>query len=248
MSATDFLPYPYFKVDKDFIILSASKLAQEQFASSEQFLSLIDDESKGKAVQVLGGSVEREETELVMHTNDSPVALFTVSIQWENEVGHVICIEKDSQIADLTALVQKHRHRLAETDFELLERKEEVEQAILKIQKLSCPFITLTSDIALIPLFGNINHRLIAVNQERLLNSCYTSEYEQILIDFNGVGELTNEGVNAFRSLVKQFNLLGLQCFVIGLKPSHVFYLNDYKAELGVSFAGSLSEVLAQLN
>lgn len=168
--------------------------------------------------------------------------MFDISVNWHEERGHIIGIEKDHRLAELESIVAKHRVRLAETDLELLEKKEQVEKTLLEIKSLSCPFIKLTKNSALVPLFGNLDEELIRQNESRILKKSQEGGYQEILFDFNGVGDLTIEGVEAFVSVVKELQLMGLEPCVIGIKPNHAFYLNHTKNVPDVPFLNSLSK------
>ncbi|TLS34954.1 STAS domain-containing protein [Pseudalkalibacillus caeni] len=246
MPEIDNLPYPYFKIDEQFKILSLSKQSKELFGPASNWMELVDGDSRNKAEQKLKQR-PRVETELVLRTNHSPISLFNVSVRWMDGQGHMLCIEQDSRIEDLMLLVEKHRNRIAETDFELFEKKEQIEQALTKIKELSSPLISLTPDTGLLSLFGTVDKELIEVNQNRLITRCYDVSYDRILIDFNGVGEFAEDGVDAFQSLIKEFGIMGAQCFITGLKPQHAFHLNNEGQELDVTYSGSLSEAIKQL-
>lgn len=205
-------------------------------------MDLVDWESRAKAERMLSAGSSRIECELIMKTNESPYALVDVSINWDRKHGHIICHEKDHRLAELENIVEKHRLRLAETNLELLEKKEQVEKSLYEIKNLSCPFIKLTKGAALVPLFGNLDHDLIAQNEERVLEKAQDGGYQEILFDFNGVGDLTNEGVTSFITIVKELQLMGLQPSIIGIKPNHAFYLNRTHSKLDVPFLNSLSK------
>lgn len=247
MSAIKYLPQPYFLIDQDFQIIRFSDRSTEVFNIHNSFLDLVDWESKSKAEYLLGNAKKRSEGELIMKTKESPYALVDVSIIWEGNEGHVICLEKDHRLAELESLVEKHRLRLAETNLELLEKKEQVEKTLLEIKSLSCPFIKLTKKAALVPLFGNLDAELIRQNEERVLQKSQDEGYEEILFDFNGVGELTDDGVETFISLVKELQIMGLLPSIIGIKPNHAFYLNRTNSKLDVPFLNSLSKAFKNL-
>lgn len=242
MSAIKYLPQPYFLINQDFQILGFSDRSSEIFDIHNSFLELVDWESRSKAERLIGKAASRSEGELIMKTKESPYALVDVSIKWNGSEGHIICLEKDHRLAELESIVAKHRIRLAETNLELLEKKEQVEKTLFEIKNLSCPFIKLTKNAALVPLFGNLDEDLIRQNEERVLQKTQKGGYEEILFDFNGVGNLTNEGVESFITLVKELQLMGLRPSIIGIKPNHAFYLNRTHSKLDVPFLNSLSK------
>lgn len=248
MSDLKYLPQPYFLIDLDFNILAYSEKVPEFFSVGYKFFDLVDWESHDKAKRILGNKLDSAHGELIMKTKNSPYALFDISVNWNEGRGHVICIEKDHRLTELENIVQKHRLRLAETNLELLEKKEQVEKNLFEIKSLSCPFIKLTKDAALVPLFGNLDDELIYQNESRVLQKSQEGGYSEILFDFNGVGDFTDKGVEAFVSLVNELQLMGLHPCVIGIKPNHAFYLNKSKIPLEVPFLNSLSKAFKKFN
>ncbi|ESU33938.1 hypothetical protein G3A_03845 [Bacillus sp. 17376] len=91
-------------------------------------------------------------------------------------------------------------------------------------------------------LFGNLDEELISQNKKRVMEKSQQGDYLEVLLDSNGVGDLTNEGVEAFVALVKELQLMGLQPSVIGIKPNHALYLNNSKTVPDVPFLISLSK------
>jgi rsbT co-antagonist protein RsbR len=239
---TKFLPQPYFRIGIDFNILSVSDRSFEIFDSTDNFLDLVDWESRNKAAQLLDKKDDRAEGELIMKTKDSPYALVDISVTWHDSEGHIICLQKDHRLAELESIVEKHRLRLAETNLELLEKKEQVEKSLYEIKSLSSPFIKLTRNTALVPLFGNLDQVLIQQNEERIRQKAHDGDYKDILFDFNGVGSLSDDGVDAFIMLIKELQIMGISPSIIGIKPNHAFYLNRSPSKLDVPFLNSLSK------
>jgi rsbT co-antagonist protein RsbR len=232
-----------FYLDRDdYNILGFSQIGSETFTIGDKFLDLVDRESHGKTKNILGNKESKAEGELTMKTKESPYALFDISVNWSGDRGHIICIGKDHRLMELESIVDKHRKRLADTNLELLEKKELVEKTLFEIKGLSCPFIKLTKSTALVPLFGNLDVELIGQNEKRVLEKSQEGDYQEVLFDFNGVGNLTIEGVEVFVSLVNELQLMGLQPCIIGIKPNHAFYLNNSKTIPDVPFLNTLSK------
>jgi rsbT co-antagonist protein RsbR len=242
VSDIKFLPQPYFLIDRAFEVRDFSDRSTEIFDIRKNFLDLVDWESRDKAETLIGKAEGRAEGEMIMKTKESPYALVDVSVKWNNDNGYIICLEKDHRLTELENIVEKHRLRLAETNLQLLEKKEQVEKNLYEIKNLSCPFIKLTKNSALVPIFGNLDDELIRQNEDRVLQKAQDGEYEDILFDFNGVGNLTNNGVEAFISLVKELQVMGLSPSIIGIKPNHAFYLNRTNSKLDVPFLNNLSK------
>ncbi|WP_349237128.1 STAS domain-containing protein [Bacillus sp. REN3] len=237
-----YLPQPYFLIDRNYEIHSFSNRSEIIFDVGKNFLQLVDWESTEKAKKLLEFHEGLAEGELIMKTRESPYALIDLSMNWEEEMCHIICTEKDHRLSELENIVESHRIRLAETDLELLEKKDQVEEKLLEIKKLSCPFIKLTKRAALIPMFGSLDGDLIRLNEEKLLRTAQKGDYEEILFDFNGVDEFKIDGVEALVSLVKELQIMGIKPSMIGIKPNHAFYLNNTNTRLDVPFLNSLSK------
>jgi rsbT co-antagonist protein RsbR len=144
VSVSQYLPHPYFHVKHDFTILSQSAQSNDVFPHADNFLELVDSGSESKALSILSEFNRMAACELTMRTLYSPYALMDVSIHWHGGEGHVLCIEKDTRLTELENLVSQHRARLAETNMELLDKKEALEQALIEVKKLSSPLIEIT--------------------------------------------------------------------------------------------------------
>lgn len=123
MSDLKYSPQPYFLLDRNYNILEFSQIGSDIFSIGDKFLDLVDWESHGKTKSILGKKESRAEGELIMKTKDSPYALFDISVNYNKDKGHVICIEKDHRLTELESIVEKHRKRLGETNLELLEKR-----------------------------------------------------------------------------------------------------------------------------
>ncbi|BFJ00651.1 hypothetical protein MMB68_07505 [Priestia sp. Y58] len=268
MSMLEYVPVPYFLVDTEFNILEWSQQSGHLFKPSANFLDLVDVFSQEKArkflslrqkdsrelsvdephdeqtlVQSRGQAIQK--VELVMQTNDSPYSLFECLIQWDGDVGHLVCIRQDERIQELTSLVQDHRKRLADTDFELLEQKERLEKSLQKIKQLSASFIKLSSKVGLIPLFGDLDTALVAENTSILQNFAHEGNYTTLLFDFGGLDILTTEGIQAFAGFMQSFYLMGITCYIIGMKPHHTAALKNRTFGEQIIYMNNLSEIIA---
>lgn len=245
MSAVKYIPVPYFLIDKELTILKYSDTAIETFGDATFFLDLIDRESKDKAERILT-SHETKTTELVMKTLSSPYTLFKLKINWVDTLGHVICITQDERIQELIEAVDKHRLRLAETNFELLEKKEQLEHSLTLINELSAPYIILTNGIVLIPLYGHLNKDLIDSNSLRILQQISNSNgIERILFDFHGIGNVSTEGVAALRILLTQLSLMGVLPYIIGLHPDHAKFIHKSGIKTESYFMKNLNDAIS---
>jgi rsbT co-antagonist protein RsbR len=248
VSVSQYLPHPYFHVKHDFTILSQSAQSNDVFPHADNFLKLVDSGSKSKALSILSEFNRMAACELTMRTLYSPYALMDVSIHWHGGEGHVLCIEKDTRLTELENLVSQHRARLAETNMELLDKKEALEQALKEVKKLSSPLIEITKREAFVPPFGDLDSALIEHNETPLLAKIFEEEYDVIHFDFSGVGEITEEGVSKFIDLLQKLDLMGVVPSVVAIKPNHAIYLNKSSIKMKIEFQNSLSKVLKKSN
>ncbi|WP_368503764.1 hypothetical protein AB3N04_16590 [Alkalihalophilus sp. As8PL] len=238
-----YIPVPYLIFDRSLKVIETSEDADQIFPPSLTVEDLIDEGSRNKFKHLLEGN-ERQECELVLKTEEVPMALFDCSFQWRDDACHMICIRKNSDIERLEELVKQHSKRLANTNFELLENKESLENSIMKIKRLSAPFIKISKTTGVVMLFGELDKSLIEVNQNVLSERAFKGEYEQILFDFNGIGEFEEGGIEAFCYLLQRLQVMGIDSSVIGLKPNQAFHFNRQGKELQASFKTNLHDVI----
>lgn len=191
--------------------------------------------------------MEPVKLELNMKTKDAPLALFDVHILWDSDdCANMIFLPKDSSNEVLMNKLLELQGRLASTDFELLEKKEELEQVLIRLNQLSGPFIPLSESMCLIPLFGDITADKINVISESCLKSVFAGEYDEILFDLTAVGEVEDKGIEKFTQLIKTLNFMtGSIIKLIGIKPNLAKVVNNYKLDEWVQLDQSLKQVLS---
>ncbi|WP_239589433.1 STAS domain-containing protein [Metabacillus crassostreae] len=156
----------------------------------------------------------------------------------------MFCIEQDQRIQELIDAVDKHRLRLAETNFELLEKKEQLELSLTLISELSAPYISITNRIVLVPLFGHLTKELIDHNSLRILQQINNSEIERILFDFHGIGNVATEGILALRNLLTEISLMGVLPYIIGLHPDHAKLIHKSGIKTDSYFMKNLNDAI----
>ncbi|MDR0136249.1 hypothetical protein RFW18_00725 [Metabacillus idriensis] len=236
------LPLPFFKLNHSFRIEEQSLAALKLFQETYSFIDLIDEDSRTKAEKVLKS--DKQETELVLKTLSSPLALFKVNISRDDDFLYLLLTEQNSRMEALVHQVELHRRRLAETDLQLLAKKEEAEQAYNRIVELSSPFIMLTKKAVLIPLFGSLSQDLISKNTGRLLNLLADSGAEQVFIDFHGVGEITEAGILNLSNLVQEISLMGAAAFFASLTPAQAKEVYRIHSNIHVTYVQNLNTAL----
>lgn len=131
------LPVPFFLIAEDLTILASSPEAQEIFPDATSFLELVDAENYNKALRFLSPAAGKIRLELPLHTRScSLVEPFDLHVAWnEQSHGYVVCLAQDPRINQLMGMMINLRKRLAETDFSLLEKKEELENALIRMEE-----------------------------------------------------------------------------------------------------------------
>ena len=243
------LPLPYLSVNRDGKIVSYSALADDWFdLSNGHIKSLVDEESISKLSRIgLEPGLSPIKMELNMITKEKPLELFDVHIQWDHENrASMIFLPKDSSNEELIEKLMNIQKRLASTDFELLEKKDELEQVLRRMDELSGPFIPLSDTLCVIPLFGDITSDKINTISDSCLQSVFRGNYEVILFDLTAVGEVHAEGITKFIQLVKTLNFMtGNVIKLIGIKPDLAKELNHHNLDQWVQFNHSLKEELS---
>ncbi|PPA69486.1 Stressosome protein rsbRB [Jeotgalibacillus proteolyticus] len=242
------LPLPFLKLDKDGTIILYSTLAMEHFDLSEDHIKhIVDNESYEKLLRYSSNDkAPVVRMELNMKSRTSPVTLYEVYLTWDNELhASMILLPKDQSNMQLIEKMMSLQKRLAETDFELYEQREELEQILSRLHELSGPFIPLTDKMCLIPLFGDVTEEKINVISHSCLQSVFAGEYEDVLIDFTAVGNVEDKGIEQFVRLLKTLHVMtGKIIKIIGIKPHTAKTLNKYALEGFMEFNQSLKQVL----
>src|SRR5690606_22319535 len=102
------------------------------------------------------------------------------------------------------------------------------EHLVMENLRLSAPFIELTKEVGFIPIFGILNKEQIAVIIEDLLPRIHESDIQTLIMDFNAVGNLNEEGMKGLSQLLKMIQLLGARIIISSLQPKHVRQLHAF--------------------
>ena len=242
-------PVPYIQIDKGGNILSCSEAAAELFNIRESnLLALTDEASEEKVRKFIFEQGDPVKIEANLKTKLNPVKLFDLHLSWDEQSnGHIVLLSKDQmneQLEDRLLALQK---RLSSTNFELLEKKDELERTFVRLRELSGPFIELSSGMAFIPLFGDITKAKLEAITSQALRSAYEGEYSHIAVDFTAVGQIEEEGVDKLLELFTMLKYMsGAKLQVVGMKPQHSQIMNSFKREWPFSFAPSLAHILQE--
>ncbi|MFG6119604.1 STAS domain-containing protein [Thalassobacillus sp. B23F22_16] len=243
----EFFSVPYLLITKQFEILQYSTEVEDIFVMHHNFLKMCDEESVHKVRKevVPGKSKNKIEINLVPSSANHDLLLVDLYVNWKNDLhAEMMILPKDQGMLDVTASLGQLRSRLNTTNFELLEEKEKLQEAMAENNRLSAPFIELSSTTALVPLFGDLNAEKINAVGDELLTSAQQSDIETILFDLTAVGEIEQDGVIAFQGVVQSLAYMGMEIVVIGVKPDHAQRINDLQLKLGLKFLRSLQQAI----
>ncbi|OCA80925.1 hypothetical protein [Pseudobacillus wudalianchiensis] len=242
-------PVPYIQIDKTGSILAYSETAAELFSMQEgNVLALVDEASKEKVRKFMFEQDESLTVEANLKTKINPIQLFDLHLSWDEQAtGHIVLLSKEQRNGQLEDRLLALQERLSSTNFELLEKKDELEKTLVRLRELSGPFITLSAGLAFIPLFGDITKDKIEAIMGQALRSAYEGEYSRIAVDFTAVGKIEKEGVNKLLELFKMLKYMnGAQVEVVGMKPQHSQIMNSFQRDWPFSFAPSLAYILQE--
>lgn len=231
------LPIPACEVNRDGRITALSPAAVELFGGPETMHHLSDESSQKKLLKLMehGGAQE-----LALFTTNKMLEPITVFMQWEQETAIAQFIPVNKSIARLEQLVLQQQHRLMETDFQLMERKEAAEQAYAQLKRQSASVIALSEHVGLVPLFGDLDEDLLIHTSEPILHAVHSRSFDVVYIDFTAIHSLSERGIELFRQLVAMLKLMDVELFISGIKPDHAQALRDIEGS-GVTFVQSLS-------
>ncbi|MCP3028231.1 STAS domain-containing protein [Halobacillus sp. A5] len=242
-------PLPYYKINKNFTVQTYSEEAFKLWGNQENLLHIIDEESIEKVKKWISPDIHKSSVEAhlkpVNGGNDPLTA--DVYTTWNNDLyAEVILMMKDDKLNRVTKTLNQLRSRLNDTNFELLEEKEKLEEAIDQNNKLSAPFIELTLNTALIPLFGDITSDKFHTVEEGLLHASQKEDIDRLLFDFTAVGEIHREGIHVLTDMMTSLFYMGTEIIVIGVKPQQAKQLHELNLPLNVQFIHSLQQAVAK--
>ncbi|TMW73358.1 STAS domain-containing protein [Alteribacter natronophilus] len=240
------IPLPYIKINSRFDILHVSDRAKEEFPTVNSFLDIIDRESREKAKKTLERRINNFTLELNLQTKNSPLTLYDVYGHWNGngEEAHIITVLKDSRMEKVESQLLTLQKRLRNTNFELYEKNEELEESIARNNRLSAPFITLSDRVALVPVYGDLHEEKLLAVQENIYDAVYEGDYEKVLIDFTGVGAIEKDGIHAIKEIFLTLDYMGVTVILIGIQPHHARQMKIYKEELKMTCIHSAQEAI----
>ena len=241
------LPLPYIVVDPNGKILEYNSLSDYLFnLDTSDITGIIDDESMNKLVKASLSNESPQQIEVNVHTKESLLVLFDLYLS-EDSNGriHILFVSKEKSNQVYLDKINYLQERLAHTDFELFEQKEKLEDVLMRLNKLSGPFIPLSDKMCYIPLFGDITSEKINLISEHVLHSVFNGEYQKILIDLTAVGEVQDDGIKKLIDLFSTLRFMaGSKIQLLGIQPRLAKILSTYELEKIVEFKSSLQYIL----
>ncbi|MBD7984917.1 STAS domain-containing protein [Sporosarcina sp. Sa2YVA2] len=217
------LPLPVYAINKDLEILQLNQAAINSFTTGTSLFDIIDSESHPKLRNNVQPFKTIEALEINALSPTSEILLVDLYISWtEEKTAEVVFVKKDQSYINVSSQLNRLSNRLAETNFELLEAKETAETLLQENIILSSPFIEITENLALIPIFGELNVEKSATIATTITKRAYNSNVETIIIDFTAVRHIEQCGLTGLEKLVSMLQLLGFTIIVSGLHPTHV--------------------------
>jgi len=242
------MPLPMYTMDSEFRIVDLNEAAVLEMASGSSIFDVIDTGSRRKVEQHLRNSDSAESVEISVLSRSGAVLLADLYASWTDEQQcEVILVKQDQAILKVSEQLGRLRTRLTETNFELLEAKEEAEALLHQNTKLSSPFIELTATVALVPIFGALDKNKSECIAMTLTQRAYSSAVEMVIIDFTAVGPIEQGGLNGFSKLVSMLELLGFTITVVGLHPNHVREWNHLEFSEDIRFMKTLRHAIEHL-
>ncbi|MDW0113044.1 STAS domain-containing protein [Sporosarcina saromensis] len=234
-------PLPMYAINQHLEIVQMNQAALNTLTIGTSLLDIIESESRSKLAEHLEQFQTIKALEINLLTKTSDIQLADLYVSWTDEtIGEVIIVPKDEAVRKVSEQLGRLRHRLTETNFELLQAKESAEELLQENIRLSSPFIELTQTVGLIPIFGPLDEQKSENIAATVSNRAYKSDADTVIIDFTAVGEIEQGGLNGFQKLVHIMQLLGFTMLVVGLHPEHVKKWSALEFTADVRFLKSL--------
>lgn len=92
----EFFPFSYFKINSKGSILVSSKRAHALFNIPLDLLNIVHIDDRTRALEFLTSFAHNEPltTSLRLKMVNGTFIYFTCTINWEQSIGHLVCIEK----------------------------------------------------------------------------------------------------------------------------------------------------------
>ncbi|MFD0049415.1 hypothetical protein ACFVHQ_08795 [Actinomycetes bacterium NPDC127524] len=242
-----YIPVPYLKVNQEGNIVGCSDEARQLFPLNLGALEdLIDEGSIKKLENGLNSLDGKNVLELNIHTVKSPLALFDVHITSDSEgFYHFVFMSKEKNTVLVAKKLEALKARLATTNFELFQNKEDLEKANRYLNQQSAPFITLMDKIGYIPLFGDLTSEKVKIFTQTISAAVNDGDFDYILFDFTPAGKIMDDGFKALNELFTIIKIVsGGYLYVIGVNPQQAPILMQNTLSMDIHYELSLEKFL----
>ncbi|MFE7084191.1 hypothetical protein [Priestia megaterium] len=100
-------PVPYFQINQEGTILNSSNITHSYFHSTSNIWNIVHKEDLTKAILMLSRNASSTPVteRLRLQTRNKSFVNFKCTIQWENDIGHLVCTEvKSIKVPTIPAL------------------------------------------------------------------------------------------------------------------------------------------------
>lgn len=101
------IPVPYFQINREGTILHSSNQTHSYFHPTSNIWNIIQKEDQHKAILILSqhNNSQPLTQHLVLQTNNTLFISFKCTIQWKDDIGHLVCTEiKNMTTTSITPL------------------------------------------------------------------------------------------------------------------------------------------------
>ncbi len=174
---------------------------------------------------------------------DTPVhfvlrEFFRVQEQYLDYINEFVALHKgefnDETINSWNRIILKAFNRVISSFVEqyqfFLNQKLTAQQDL--IQELSSPIISLTDEIALLPLVGDIDTNRAKIMMEHTLEQCVKTGVDFLVIDLSGVPMIDTMVAHQIFQLVKALRMIGVKATLSGIRPE----IAQTAIQLGLDF------------
>jgi len=130
-SRTKWLPVPYFQINQAGTILNVSHITHSYFPPTSNIWTIIYKEDRNKAIVMFSKSPNSHPItkQLILQTRNKLFGNFKCTIQWKDDIGHLVCTEVKSSKVLAPSSIQ---NSLVNTQ----KRLEESEKHLNKVAKI----------------------------------------------------------------------------------------------------------------
>lgn len=124
---------------------------------------------------------------------------------------------------------------LASSNERLRERERENQTLIARLREaiaqLSTPLLRVWNDVLALPIIGRLDRERASTINSRTLHEIAAQRVRYVVLDLTGVDAVDAETIEHLQALARGARLLGVECFVCGLRPTIVRAMAEFGGE-----------------